>query len=65
MSQPLEKIRLARIFILFCFQLLNHAINDLLSFIRLVVNIRIHICQEFLKDLQDKWLCDCEAHMVS
>ena len=41
------------------------AINDLLSFIRLVVNIRIHICQEFLKDLQDKWLCDREAHMIT
>lgn len=40
-------------------------LDDLLGFIRLVVNIWIHVCQELLEDLQDKWLRDCEAHMIT
>ena len=56
--------------LLFCrlfigFQLFNHMLDNLFSFLRLVVNIRVHVCQEFLKDLQDKWFCDREAHMIT
>ena len=56
--------------LLFCrlfigFQLFNHMLDDLLGFIRLVVNIWIHVCQEFLKDLQDKWFRDRKAHMIT
>lgn len=40
-------------------------LDDLLGFIRLVVNIWIHVCQEFLKDLQDKWFRDRKAHMIT
>ena len=43
----------------------NHTIDDLLRFLRVVVNIWIHACQEILEDLQDKWLCDRKAHMIS
>ena len=56
--------------LLFCilfigFQLFNHMLDNLFSFLRLVVNIRVHVCQEVLEDLQDKWLRDRKAHMIS
>ena len=52
--------------LLFCrlfigFQLFNHMLDNLFSFLRFVVNIRIHICQEVL----DKWFRDRKAHMIS
>ena len=51
--------------ILFCFQLPDHTVNDRNSLIRCVIDIRVHICQEILKDLKDKRLSDCKAHMLS
>lgn len=51
--------------ILLCFQLPDHTVNDRSRFFRCVINIRVHICQEILKNLKDKRFSDRKAHMLS
>ena len=51
--------------ILFCLQLPDHTVNDRNSLIRRVIDIRIHVWQEILKNLKDKRFCNGKAHMLT
>ena len=47
------------------FELFDHSVHDIDSFLRRIIGIRIHFSQEIIKNLQYKRLCDSKTHMLS
>ena len=48
-----------------CFQIPDHTVDDCNRFFRRIIDIRVHLCQEILKNLKDKRFSDRKAHVLT